>query len=326
MSEATGSENARVLITGAGGFVGSALLDRLEIAWPSAEILALGAPVSRTSDRVTVATVDVRSEDLDTAIQVFEPTHIVHLAAKSSVSASYGQRVETMNVSALGAIHLADAVRQHTPRARLLFASSGEVYGSVFRAGNLLDEQSPVSPTNPYARAKLAAELLLRDRLEDQGTLAIMRPLNHTGAGQDERFVVPSFARQIALAEAGRQVPVIQVGNLDAERDFMSVDDVVDAYVRVLACDEKPGTCETYNVSSQELRTIRSVLDDLCALSGLAVDVEIDQARFRPTDVARTRLSSEKLRDQTGWRPRSEWRNTLASVLDRARLSLSATA
>src|SRR5690606_1372211 len=102
--------------------------------------------------------------------------------------------------------------------------------GRAFTTGVELDEASPVAPANPYARSKLVAEFLLAERLPASASLVIMRPLNHIGSGQDTRFVVSAFARQIVEIEHGLREPLINVGNLDAERDFLSVDDVISAY------------------------------------------------------------------------------------------------
>ncbi|NWE51246.1 GDP-mannose 4,6-dehydratase [Brevundimonas sp. P7753] len=308
--------DARVLVTGAGGFVGMRLVKALSADLRVARILALGGAGETGSDKVESADVDVTTDELEAATARFLPTHVVHLAAISSVAASLQDRRGVMDVAALGALHLADAIACHAPAARVLFTSSAEVYGRAFASGVELDESSPVSPANPYARSKLASEFLLADRLPSSASLIIMRPLNHIGPGQDTRFVVSAFARQIAEIEYGVCDPVISVGNLDAQRDFLSVVDVIDAYVRGLFLPAAPGSQETFNVSAGAVRSIRSVLDDLLALSSVQCQVKVDPARLRPSDVPVTRLSSEKLRAATEWSPSGHWDVLLASILD----------
>lgn len=315
-------DGARVLVTGAGGFVGRRLVGKLSIDSGVSAILALGGMES--APKVEARTADVTSDEVVAAIRVFRPSHIVHLAAKSSVAASLLDRRGVMDVSVGGALKIADGVTAYAPDAKVLFASSAEVYGSAFASGEELDELSPVAPSNPYARSKLAAELLLADRLSPSAGLIVMRPLNHIGPGQDARFVVSSFAQQLAEIERGLRSPEILVGNLEAQRDFMGVDDVVDAYTRILFSKTiTPGFQGVFNVSSGSSRSIRSVLDDLLTLTNVACRIVVDPKRFRPNDIAVTRLSSAKLTALTGWAPASAWIPLLASVLDdqRARLA-----
>lgn len=308
--------DARVLVTGAGGFVGKRLVKALSDDARVAGILALGGAREADSAKVQVAAADVTTEELEVAAARFQPTHLVHLAAISSVAASLRDRRGVMDVAALSALRLSEAIERHAPSARLLFTSSAEVYGRAFASGVELDETSPVSPANPYARSKLVAEFLLAERLPASASLVVMRPLNHIGPGQDTRFVVSAFARQIAEIGQRLREPIISVGNLDAQRDFLSVDDVVAAYVRGLFLAAEPGTQETFNVSSGTVRSIRSVLDDLLALSSVHCRVEVDPDRLRPSDIAVTRLSSAKLQTATGWAPEVDWKVLLASILD----------
>ncbi|WP_428153209.1 GDP-mannose 4,6-dehydratase [Brevundimonas sp.] len=314
---------ARVLVTGAGGFVGRRLVEALSRNPGADAVLALGGTATNGS-KVETRMADVTTHEVEAAIETFGPSHIVHLAAKSSVAASLRDCRGVMDVSVGGALKIADGVSAYAPNAKILFASSAEVYGSAFSPGLELDETSPVAPANPYARSKLVAEFLLADRLQSDASLIVMRPLNHIGPGQDARFVVSTFAQQIAEIERGLRAPEILVGNLDAQRDFMSVDDVVDAYLRVLFSKPiEPGTRDVFNVSSGTLRSIQSVLDNLLSLSTADCEIVLDPARFRPNDIAVTRLSSAKLKEETGWAPTAEWTALLTSVLDEQRARLS---
>lgn len=312
----TMDRDARVLVTGAGGFVGKRLVKALSGDVRIARILALGGASEAESHKAQIAAVDVTTEELDGAIARFHPTHVVHLAAISSVATSLRDGRGVMDVAVLSALRLSEAIERHAPSARLFFTSSAEVYGRAFTTGVELDETSPVAPANPYGRSKLVAEFLLTERLPASASLTIMRPLNHIGPGQDTRFVVSAFARQIAEIEQGLREPIINVGNLDAQRDFLSVDDVIAAYVGGLFLPAEAGIQETFNVSSGTVRSIRSVLDDLLALSTVCCQVKVDPARLRPSDIAVTRLSSAKLRAATGWAPGAEWNALLTSIMD----------
>ena len=127
-----------------------------------------------------------------------------------------------------------------------------------------------------------------------------IRAFNHTGAGQSDQFVASSFARQVARIRLGRQEASLRVGNLDSVRDFLHVDDVLDAYVALL---DPSVPAAVYNVAGERATPIRDVLDRLVALAGVAPRVEVDPDRFRPTDWLVG--DSSRLTRATGWRPRT---------------------
>ena len=138
-----------------------------------------------------------------------------------------------------------------------------------------------------------------------------VRPFNHTGPGQRDEFVASSFARQIAEIEAGLRPPRLAVGNLDCVRDFLDVDDVIEAYWRLLDPSTPPGV---YNVAPEDAVTIRDVLDILLSQAHVTPTIEVDRARFRPTDAMRG--DAKRLRRSTGWEPRIALRDTLRGLLD----------
>lgn len=161
-----------------------------------------------------------------------------------------------------------------------------------------MDELTPLRPRSPYARSKAAAEGLGRVAAERGLDVVCVRAFNHTGAGQADHFVASSFARQVAAIRAGRQSPLLRVGNLDSVRDFLHVDDVVRAYLALL---DRNVPAEVYNVASEEATAIGEMLDRLMDLAGIEARVERDPARWRETDWLVGDAS--KLRDATGWRP-----------------------
>jgi GDP-4-dehydro-6-deoxy-D-mannose reductase len=184
-----------------------------------------------------------------------------------------------------------------------LFTSTAEVYGASFLSGTAR-EDTPTAPTNAYAVSKLAAEYILQNILPPATRLIIARAFNHSGPGQDGRFVLPSFAAQIARAEAGSGPAVIRVGNLDAERDFLHVADVVEAYIALLAATGEQPRLTQVNVASGEAWRLRGLLEGLLARARRSITVEVDPARMRPADIPRVVGDASRLRDLTGWRPR----------------------
>ena len=161
------------------------------------------------------------------------------------------------------------------------------------------DESTPLRPRSPYARTKAAAEALGEAAARDGLDVVRVRAFNHTGAGQADAFVVSSFARQVAAIRARRQAPVMRVGNLESVRDFLHVDDVLDAY-RALLDPSVPA--DVYNVAGGVATSIQTLLDRLIELASIAPTIETDPERFRPTDWLVG--DATRLRKATGWQPR----------------------
>ena len=302
-----------VLVTGASGFVGPWLLDALAAAGQG-PITALGEPPAAPVPALPAVTWhpgDVRdAAALDALVAEVRPATVFHLAAQASVAASLEDPGATFEVNALGTLRLLDALRRHAPASRTLLVSSAEVYGP---RGGRLAEDLALAPANPYAASKAAAEQVATAFARSYGlAVVVARPFNHTGPGQTARFAPGSFARQIAMIEAGRQAPVIRVGNLAARRDFLDVRDVVRAYL-ALAAHGAPG--RAYNVSRGEAVPIQAILDGLLALAKVGIDVERDPALMRPADVPELLGDPQALHAATGWTPAIPLATTLADLL-----------
>lgn len=309
-----------ILLTGASGFVGRRLAKRLAaFAAPGARLTALGRR------EPPVGWVDLRADITDElavsrAVAAAKPEVVVHLAAQSSVGAAREAAEATWRTNFGGSFALAVACGRHAPEAVVLYVSSAEVYGMSFCDGPV-DEDAPMRPQNPYARSKAAAEQAICDVLSPSNHLIVARPFNHTGAGQDERFVLPSFAAQIARIEAGLQEPVMRVGNLDAERDFLHVEDVCDAYIALLDKARGGPAREVYNVSSATTRPVSAILDEMRSLSSARFSIEIDPARLRASDIPRASGHNERLRAATHWAAKISARAILDELLQSARSS-----
>ena len=216
----------RHLITGLSGFVGAHL---------AALLRRRGEKVAGL-DRHSTPPVDLLDQPaVRAALRDFEPHRIYHLAGQSRVGRSWQDPEGTFRVNVAGTLYLLRAVAEIMPRARVLLVSTNEVYGLPGRGGKLLAEEDPLEPQNPYALSKMTAELMagLAAREFDLEVVRV-RPAGHIGPGQPLGFVAPDFASQVVRIERGEQEPKLQVGNLNAQREFMDVRDVVRAYADLI--------------------------------------------------------------------------------------------
>lgn len=305
---------ARIMITGAGGFVGRYLCDALAACNPPPTVVAPSFANELHSG--TLDLTDAVAVDRFVAHQ--RPDALIHLAAQASVGAAQaGMAVQTWAVNLGGTLNLATAMARHVPESLVLFASSSEVYGRAF--GTVpIDENTCPQPLNAYARSKLMAEQVLDAVLAPSTRLVVARPFNHTGPGQREDFVLPSFAGQIARIEAGLAPPMVHVGNLDAARDILDVHDVVEAYIALLAAPRLPSR-STFNIATGQARPLHEMLESLRAQARVPFRVEVDPERLRPSDVAFAAGRFDKLSAATGWTPKVDFDDMLSRLLDDAR-------
>ncbi len=306
----------RVLITGAGGFVGNHLAAHLSQA--VANVQLFGATLFK-SETIHPAISDNRLIDLKDYAQVRDlladcrPDAVYHLAAQAFVPRSFEAPWETLENNILSQLNITRACLELNLRPRILIVSSAEIYGQVSADQLPLDENCAIRPTNPYSVSKVAQDMLgLQYHLSHGLPIMRARPFNHIGPGQNGRFVAPAFAMQIANIEEGRRRAVINVGNLTAKRDFTDVRDIARAY-RLIIEKGRPG--EAYNVASGMAYSIRRLLDILLGLSEIDIEVQVDPARLRPVDVPEIRGDSAKLRRDTGWQPSLTFEETLKDVL-----------
>lgn len=303
----------RVFVTGIDGFVGRHLARRLEErgATVTGSALTADRPVEG-AERVVAA--DLRDAGaVAEALRSARPEAIVHLAGQTSVAEAFRDPAETFRINALGTLHMLEACRA-VAADRVLVVSSSEVYGAADPAGGAVEEGAPLAPITPYGTSK-AAQDLLGYQYERAYALPVIRvrAFPHTGPGQDPRFVFPSVARRIALAEAGRGPAEIRVGWLGATRDLSDVRDVVEAYLALLESGEAG---EAYNVCSGIGRTIAEALETLIGLARRPVELVPDAERLRPTEVEWMVGSPEKVERATGWSRRRRWEETARDLLD----------
>ena len=314
---------ARILMTGASGFVGRRLAPALRAAYPAAALAVVAHRQSDPCPSWTTFCLDLADADaINEAVRSWRPNLVVHLAAQSSVGEAAKLAEETWRINAGGALNLACAIARSVRDSTVFNVSTGEVYGSSFLNGPA-SETTPLSPRSVYARSKAAAETIFEDVLPPESRLVTVRPMNHTGAGQDERFVLASFAAQIARIEAGLAPPKLRVGNLGVERDFLDVRDVIDAYLLILAGAEALPRRAVLNVASGQPRRIGDLLDVMVRARTREFDLEIDPARVRPAEIPRAVGDAAALRRHFGWIPKHSVDELIMGLLTywRARIS-----
>jgi GDP-4-dehydro-6-deoxy-D-mannose reductase len=297
----------RILVTGAGGFAGGFLLPALRAAFPQAAVAASAFDVT---DR----------DGVFAGIGDFAPEVCVHLAGIAAIGQAEADPGRAWAVNLQGAVNVAEAILTRAPECRMIYVSTAEVYGGSFAGGAALDEGAALAPLNLYAATKAAAEKALSALVPRGLRLLRLRPFNHTGPGQSEAFVVPAFAGQIARIEAGQAPPVLRVGALTPERDFLDVRDVCAAYVEcVRRFDDLPKN-GVLNIASGEAVRIGDVLNLLLAQARRKISVEEDPAKLRPVEILRAAGDAGKARRLLGWRPAFRLDETLAAVLAAARM------
>lgn len=308
----------RALITGGNGFVGKLLAKKLlENNYNVAVTDIIESNISNAYKTYQLNILD--KERVESVIKDFNPDVIFHLAAQSSVASSWKEPEKTIDINISGTLNILEVLKNIEYKGKLLLIGSSEEYGSIDYSKPVIEE-SILKPGNIYAATKVMQEMLGNIYYKAHGLQILMtRSFNHIGAGQAPIFVVSDFAKQIAEIEKGLREPVIRVGNLDAERDFTDVHDVVDAYI-LLA---EKGVCgEAYNVGSGNAIKIEKILNNLLAKSNKCISIEVDESRFRPVDIPVIRADISKLQAHTGWKPVVSIDNSLQDVLDYWRSTL----
>jgi len=316
----------KVLITGITGFVGSHLAEYILENHPNVEVIGLARWRSREenikhiADKITIELGDLLDEtSIEAILAKHRPDFIFHLAAQSYVTFSFIAPVSTLQANVIGTCNLLESIKrlkqstEYDPVVHI--CSSSEVYGLPLEEELPITEDNPLRPASPYAVSKLGEDMLALQYWLSWGIKTIRtRMFTHTGPRRGDVFVLSNFAKQIAAIEAGEQEPVVRVGNLKSVRTFMDVRDAVKAYwTLVNKC--RPG--EVYNIGGKETMTIGEMLDLLLSFSPMKdkIKIEVEQARFRPSDVTLQVPLAKKFSDETGWEPEIPFAKTVEDTL-----------
>lgn len=305
----------KALIIGAGGFVGSYLIDCLhdEFQMDVYATKLKGTELSHPSAQVY--DLDILSkDDIVELLYNIRPDYIFHLAAQSSVSVAWKNPMMTIDVNIKGSVNVMDAVRELYYKPRILVIGSGEEYGHIKDGETPISEETILRPGNIYAATKACQNMIgsIYAKAYDM-EMMLVRAFNHVGPGQAPLFVVSDFCKQTAEIEKGLKEPVIYVGNLSARRDFTDVRDVVRAYALLVL---KGTAGETYNVGSGNAIAIRDILDMIVGMSSAHITVEIDKNKIRPVDVPVIEADISKINRETGWKPVISIEQTIRETLD----------
>jgi len=315
-------------ITGITGMVGSHLADYLleKTDWEIVGLQRWRSPLdnighllerANRGDRLKLVYGDLRDTlSIDKVIADSKPDYVFHLAAQSFPRTSFDAPLDTLDTNIQGTTRVLEAVRQHCPNAIVHVCSSSEVFGRVPKEKLPIDEECTFHPASPYAISKVGTDLVGRFYAEAYGMKVMTtRMFTHTGPRRGDVFAESSFAKQIALAEAGFIEPTIRVGNLKSLRTIADVRDAVHAYYLLVTVNPLAG--EYYNIGGQHTAEIGEILDHLISLSPLKNDlkIEIDPDRLRPIDADLQVPNTSKFTNHTGWNPQISFEQTMSDLL-----------
>jgi len=316
----------KILITGITGFVGSHLADYILEHHPDTKVIGMARwrsqkeNIQHIRDKITLECGDLTdTNSLRHILSEHKPDVIFHLAAQSYVPFSFKVPIATLETNIIGTANLLEEIKylkfssDYDPIVHI--CSSSEVYGQVKEDEVPINESNQFRPASPYAVSKVCEDMLaLQYWLSWKIKTIRTRLFTHTGPRRGSVFATSTFAKQIALIEAGKQQPVIEVGNLDSVRTFMDVGDAVRAYwILVHQC--RPG--EVYNIGGNETMTIGEMLNKLLNLSTRKdIIIKVDPVRLRPSDVTLQIPDTSKFRNETGWKPEVSFDKTLENLLN----------
>lgn len=320
---------ATALITGITGMVGSHLADYLleHTDWRIVGMSRWRSPFDNIEhlldrinrkDRVELLYGDLNDTlSLQNVVETARPDYVFHLAAQSYPKTSFDAPIDTLNTNIQGTARLLEALRRPKDLDPVIHVcASSEVFGRVPADKLPIDEDCGFHPASPYAISKVGTDLVGRYYAEAYGMKVMTtRMFTHTGPRRGDVFAESTFAKQIAMIEAGMIEPVVKVGNLDSLRTFADVRDAVRAYYLLVTVNPTPGAY--YNIGGAHTCTVGRMLDTLIGMSTVPeIRVEVDPARLRPIDADLQVPNTEKFRRHSGWEPRIPFETTLWDLLD----------
>ncbi len=319
----------KVLITGITGMVGSHLSDFLyeNTDWDICGMIRWRSPLDNIAhliskinakNRINLVYGDLCDTiSINNVIKEVLPDYVFHLAAQSYPRTSFDAPLDTLDTNIQGTVRLLEALKNYCSDSLIHVCSSSEVYGRVPADKVPIDEGCTFHPASPYAISKVGTDLAGRYYAEAYGmNVQVTRMFTHTGPRRGDVFAESSFAKQIALIEAGFIDPIIKVGNLDSLRTVADVRDAVRAYYLLLT--HNPIAGESYNIGGTNTMKVREILEKLMSFSPLSnqIKIEIDPERLRPIDADLQIPNMTKFQRHTGWEPLISADDTLKDLLN----------
>lgn len=319
----------KAFITGITGMVGSHLADFLveNTDWEIHGLLRWRSPLDNIEqhldrinkgERIFLHYGDLRDSDsINSVVSTVKPDYVFHLAAQSYPKTSFESPLDTYETNIQGTSRVLEALRQFSPGAIIHICASSEVFGRVPKEKLPIDEECTFHPASPYAISKVGTDLIGRYYAEAYNmTVMTTRMFTHTGPRRGDVFAESSFAKQIAMAEAGYSEPVIKVGNLQSLRTIADVRDAVKAYHMLVTINPTAG--EYYNIGGSYSTSIAELLNDLINISTLKDSLKIveDPERLRPIDADLQVPNIDKFKAHTGWEPTIAYQQTIEDLLN----------
>lgn len=298
----------KILITGANGFVGQHAIH--EFKSHGYEVFEGLGPGSHPVHDHQVPFNLLHYEIIRFLVDQLKPDACLHLAGQAHIPFCENDPVTANDLNVTGTVRLLEAFRRHQPEARIVTVTSAEVYGHAPQ-GHVVTESDPLSPSTLYGITKQAAdEASLAFATQLGLNVMTARPWNHIGPGQHPRFVAAAFARQFAAFVKGAPAEM-KTGNLESQRDFTDVRDIVRGY-RLILENGTPGNA--YNLASGRLRPIRDLIEGFSSISGIQPRMEVAPELFRPTD-STPLLRIDKIRENCGWKSAISLEDSLRDIL-----------
>lgn len=318
----------RALITGITGMVGSHLADYLfkETNWQIHGLLRWRSPMDNLQQhadhinqrhRMFLHYGDLRDElSIRVATKNIRPDYVFHLAAQSYPHTSFTSPCDTLDTNVQGTLRVLEALREYAPEACTHVCSSSEVYGRTKKVP--IAEDASFHPASPYAISKVGTDLVAQHYAEAYGmNIQVTRMFTHTGPRRGDVFAESSFAKQVAMIEAGMIPPAIKHGNLDSMRTIADVRDAVRAYYMLLTVNPQPGA--VFNIGGSRSLTVRDILLHLVSLNETRdghIELQQDAARMRPIDADNQIPDCTKFKGVTGWEPTIPFEQTMRDLLN----------
>jgi GDPmannose 4,6-dehydratase len=319
----------KVLITGITGMVGSHLADYLlaNTDWKiyglarwndSLENIEHLSNEINSKERIELVYGDLNDlASLLVAVDKSKPNYVFHLAAQSYPQTSFDSPIETLQTNILGTTNLLEALRRSEYKNAVIHVcASSEVFGRVPKEKLPINEECNFHPASPYAISKVGTDLVGRYYAEAYNmTIMTTRMFTHTGPRRGDVFSESTFAKQIAMIEAGLQEPKIYVGNLESLRTYADVRDAVKAYHMLVTVNPTPG--EYYNIGGNYTCKIADMLNFLISQSTVPnIEIVTDPERLRPIDADLQIPDITKFSNHTGWKPEISFDKTMRDLLE----------